>query len=201
MSKIYFCLIGMLLIAVAVGCSPTPKENALTLVNAGAVESEMLERIRAYAQSQLRVPVRAIEDQSLAGQVDFQALEKSAGNVKSDADVTFIVLTGINKESEPLKVFEESGVAIVNVKPLYIDDSEKFGLRVERMVMRAAAFSFGLPPTPDPYCVTRNYNSLEDLDRMGRNYSPPWQARYAEEAAARGLVAPKIDVPDFPKAP
>ncbi|MFA7368455.1 MAG: hypothetical protein WC334_02305, partial [Kiritimatiellales bacterium] len=49
-------------------------------------------------------------------------------------------------------------------------------------------FSFGLPPTPDPFCVTRDYNSLEDLDSMGRNFSPPWQGRFAEEAAKRGLV-------------
>jgi len=53
--------------------------------------------------------------------------------------------------------------------------------------MRAAAFLFEMPPTPDPFCVTRDYRSLEDLDRMGRNYSPPWQGRFAKEAASRGL--------------
>ncbi|MEI7851979.1 MAG: hypothetical protein WCH86_09115, partial [Kiritimatiellales bacterium] len=67
------------------------------------------------------------------------------------------------------------------------DDAEKFGRRVERQVMRAAAFSFGLEPTPDPFCVTRDYDSLEDLDTMGRNFSPPWQGRFAEEALKRGL--------------
>jgi len=53
--------------------------------------------------------------------------------------------------------------------------------------MRAAAFVFELPPTPDPFSVTRDYRSLEDLDRMGRNFSPPWQGRFADEAAKRGL--------------
>jgi predicted Zn-dependent protease len=79
-------------------------------------------------------------------------------------------------------------VAIINTQPLYTDDAEKFARRLERQVMRAAAFSFGLTPTPDPFCVTRDYSSLEDLDSMGRNFSPPWQGRFAEEATKRGFI-------------
>ena len=76
---------------------------------------------------------------------------------------------------------------MINAQPLYTDDAEVFARRIERQVMRAAAFVFDMPPTPDPFCVTRDYRSLEDLDRMGRNYSPPWMGRFAEEAAKRGL--------------
>ncbi len=182
------------------GCAPFQKEKAITIVNAAAVDAPLLERIRAYAEQELRVPVRALEKPDLAGKESFprhslarasgwQAMEKAAQGIKTDADVTLIVLTGFNNESQHLAVYSNSHIAVVNVQPLYTDDAKKFGWRVERQVMRAAAFSFGLEPTPDPFCVTRDYDSLEDLDSMGRNFSPPWQGRFADEAAKRGLIA------------
>lgn len=184
MRKLFLCLTGLVLGVCS--CATTQQEKALNVVNAGAVSPELLERVRAFAQKELRVPVRSAEEPSLAQQTDFQSLEKAAGKTKSAGDVTYIVLAELDGE-EHLKVFPEAGIGLVNVKPLRTDDAEKFARRVERMVMRAAAFCFELPPTPDPYCVTRDYRSLDDLDRMGINYSPPWQARYADEAARRGL--------------
>ena len=174
------------------------QEKAITIVNAAAVDAPLLERVRAFAEQELHVPVRALEKPNLAGKESFprhslarasgwQAMEKAAQSVKTDADVTLIVLTGFNNESQHLMVYSNRSIAVVNIQPLYTDDAEKFGRRVERQVMRAAAFSFGLEPTPDPFCVTRDYDSLEDLDTMGRNFSPPWQGRFAEEALKRGL--------------
>lgn len=170
------------------GCVQAQQENAITIVNAAAVDAPLLERVRAFAEQELRVPVRALEKPNLAGKESFQAAEKAAQLVKTDADVTLIVLTGFNNESQHLAVYSNSSVAVVNIQPLYTDDAEKFGRRVERQVMRAAAFSFGLEPTPDPFCVTRDYFSTEELDDMGRNFSPPWQGRFAEEAVKRGLT-------------
>ncbi len=181
------------------GCCGVPQEKAITLVNAGAVDASVLKRLRAYAEVQLRVPVRAVEKPDLAGEGGLQALEKAAEQIKTDADVTLIVLSAINDSDQHLTVFAEKGIALVNVRPLYTAESEKFTLRVERQVMRAAAFAFGLESTPDPYCVTRDYRTLEDLDRMGRNFSPPWQGRFADEAAKRGLLAPAPEAPVFTK--
>lgn len=180
-------LFAVSLLLLTSGCSKTPQEKAITIVNAAAVDAPLLERLRAFAEKELHVPVRTLEIPKLAGKKDFQALEKAARRVKTDADVTLIVLAGFNTETEHLKVFPESGIALVNTQALYTDDAETFARRIERMVMRAAAFSFGLPPTPDPFCVTRKYSSLEDLDTMGKNFSPPWQVRFAEEASRRGL--------------
>jgi predicted Zn-dependent protease len=170
------------------GCVQAQQEKAITIVNVATVDAPLLERIRAFAEQELHVPVRALEKPNLAGKESFQAMEKAARLVKTDADVTLIVLSGFNNEAQHLTVYTNSGIAVVNIQPLYTDDAEKFGRRVERQVMRAAAFSFGLEPTPDPFCVTRDYDSLEDLDTMGRNFSPPWQGRFGEEAGNRGLV-------------
>ncbi|MFA6173190.1 MAG: hypothetical protein WC701_05840 [Kiritimatiellales bacterium] len=186
MRLITLLTLGLLL--ASAGCSKAPQAKTVTIVNAAAVDAGLLERVRAFAENELHVPVRTVENPELAGKKDFQALEKSARRIKTDADVSLIVLAGFNGERRHLAVFSGSGIAIINAQPLYTADSETFARRIERQVMRAAAFSFGLPPTPDPFCVTRDYNSLEDLDSMGRNFSPPWQGRFAEEAAKRGLV-------------
>ena len=177
-------LAGWLLLS---GCAKEPREKAIAIVNAAAVDAPLLERIRSFAERELHVPVRAAECPRLAGKESFQALERAARRVKTDVDVILIVLAGLNGDEQHLSVFTESGIALINTQPLYTDDEEIFARRLERQVMRAAAFAFGLPPTPDPFCVTRDYRSLEDLDRMGRNYSPPWQGRFADEAARRGL--------------
>lgn len=171
------------------GCSKAPEKKTITIINAAAVDAPLLERVRAFAEKELRVPVRTLENPKLAGQKSFQTLEKAAKRVKTDGDVTLIVLAGINNEPLHLGVYTNSGIALINAQILYTDDREKFSRRIERQVMRAAAFSFGLTPTPDPFCVTRDYRSLEDLDTMGRNFSPPWQGRYAAEAVKRGLQA------------
>ena len=169
------------------GYASAQPEKAITIVNAAAVDAPLLERVRAFAEQELHVPVRALEKPNLAGKENFQALEKAAQRVKTDADVTLIVLSGFSNETQHLTVYSNSNIAVVNVLPLRTDDAEKFGRRVERQVMRAAAFSFGLTPTPDPFCVTRDYSTIEDLDTMGRNFSPPWQGRFAEEAVKHGL--------------
>jgi len=187
MRQLFFLLLAFVLIST--GCSPAPQENAITLVNAAAVDAELLERVRVFVEEQLHVPVRTLEKPRLAGKESFQTLEKAALRIKTDADVEFIVLAGINGEDKHLAVYAEDGVALINSQPLYTDDAETFARRIERQVMRAAAFTFGMQPTPDPFCVTRDYRSLEDLDRMGRNYSPPWMGRFADEAAKRGLEA------------
>jgi hypothetical protein len=197
--------IGLLLYSA--GCSKAPQEKAITIVNAAAVDAPLLERLRTFAENELHVSVRTLEKPKLAGRKDFhpskareaplvrdndqrewQTLGKAAQRIKTDADVTLIVLSGFNNEPKHLAVYPENGIAVVNAQALYTVDSEKFARRMERMVMRAAAFSFGMAPTPDPFCVTRDYRSLEDLDTMGRNFSPPWQGRYAEEALRRGLT-------------
>jgi len=185
MRFVTFLTMGLFLFTA--GCSKAPQEKAITIINAAAIDATLLERVRSFAEKELYVPVRTLEKPRLAEKKDFQTLEKAAKRVKSDSDVTLIVLSGFDNETEHLKVYPESGIVIVNSLPLNTDDAEKFARRMERMVMRAAAFSFGMEPTPDPFCVTRNYRSLEDLDTMGRNYSPPWQGRFAKEAAKRGL--------------
>lgn len=180
-------MFSLLLLLLCAGCAREPRERAVVLVNASAVDAVLLERIRLFAESELHVPVRAVEQPRLARHRGRPALEKAIRRLKRPEDVILIALAGINGETRHLTTDAAAGIALINTLPLYSDDGELFARRVERQVMRAAAFAVGLPPTPDPFCVTRDYRTLEDLDRMGRNFSPPWQGRFADEAARRGL--------------
>jgi predicted Zn-dependent protease len=170
-------------------CSPdpVPRQKALTLVDTVPLDPEMLQEIRSFVCKQLHIPVRVINESGLAGANSFQTLEKSAAKKRHEMDVLYIVLATID-DDQHLAVFEKSRIAIVNARALHTENAMKFHRRIERQIMRAAAFCVGLPPTPDPFCVTRNYKSLEDLDQMGRNYSPPWQGRFAEKAKELGLL-------------
>lgn len=188
-------LFAVMAVAALAGCAPedehliAPERPTITLYNAEAMDSVALEKIRAFAQQELRVPVRVLNRPDLAGTPDFKTIRAAAGQIRTERDVLVIVIAAISGEMDHLSVDPENLMAAVNVTPLYTDDEERFTRRVERQVMRGAAFAIGLPPTPDPFCVTRDYRTVEDLDRMGRNYSPPWQGRFAEEAAKRGLHA------------
>ena len=184
------------LAAMFLGCSECTDEKAIIIANSGDVNAETIEAIRAFAERELKVTVHVRTAAKLAGAADIQSAQKTAERLKKCGDAIFIAITSIPENADHLTVSAENRTAIVNVAPLQTDDAQKFERRVERQVMRAAAFAVGLPPTPDPYCVTRDYSSLEDLDRMGRNYSPPWQGRFADEAAKLGLTAPKPECLD-----
>ena len=185
MRQCFFLFSAVLLVSLE--CSYASQGNAITIVNAAGVDAALVERVRSFAEEQLHVPVRTLEEPSLCGSDRFQTLEKTALSIKTDADVSFIVIAVVNGDDKHLEVYPVDGVAIINTRPLSSDDSEVFVRRLERLVMRAAAFVFEMPPTPDPFCVTRDYQALADLDRMGRNYSPPWMGRFADEAKKRGL--------------
>jgi predicted Zn-dependent protease len=170
------------------GCNREERaESRLLIVNAASVDAGLLERVRAFAEQELQIRVDAVRNPTLAGKADFEGVVRAAQRTKKPQDEILVILAGVNGEERHLAVYPEKGMAVINAQPLYTGDEERFARRMERQVMRAAAFTLGLPPTPDPFCVTREYRSLEDLDAMGRNFSPPWQGRFADEAARRGL--------------
>ncbi|MBM4151998.1 MAG: hypothetical protein FJ220_00550 [Kiritimatiellaceae bacterium] len=186
MRWVSFFVIGMAFFVA--GCAETPQPKVITMVNAAAVDAPVLERVRAFAEKELHVPVRVVEQPKLASKSSFQELTTAAQRMKKESDVTLIVLARIEGDTQHLKVESSQGIAVVNVRILEVDDAEKFARRLERQMMRAVAFTFGFDPTPDPFCVTRDYSSLEELDTMGRNFTPPWQDRFAKEAEQRGLI-------------
>jgi len=147
----------------------------------------MLESIRAFAEDELSVPVRAatVGSSPAATLPDIMAWAKT---YRSEAVVGVIVMGNPTNQS-PAHLFFDTNtlVAAINVPALRHDAPDVFSKRLLRQTMRAAAFMFGLAPCPDPFCVTRPYTGLEDLDRMGLNFSPPWKDEFVERARQHGL--------------
>lgn len=164
-----------------------PAKRCIALVNAGAVDTNTLERLRRFAQAELDVPVRSAS----IPKYELSALHEGSTNivkVKTAADVCMIGLVSPDKViPKHMVVLPDAHIAVVNVKAMAADDPEKFARRLERQVMRSAAFLMGLPPSPDPYDVTRHYRSMEDLDAMGRNFCAPWKQSWQRAAATNGL--------------
>jgi len=147
----------------------------------------MLESIRAFAEDELSVPVRAATVESTSGATlpDIMAWAKT---YRSEAVVGVIAMGNPTNQS-PAHLFFDTNtlIAAINVPALRHDDPDIFSKRLVRQTMRAAAFILGLAPCPDPFCVTRPYTSLEDLDRMGLNFSPPWKDEFVKRAKEHSL--------------
>ena len=104
-------------------------------------------------------------------------------------DICVVVLV-VGRDSERLHATVEHDIttATVNVTALHSDDPAVVEKRVKRHVMRGFGFLFGLKPAPDPFCVTRHYRTLQELDKMGMNYCPPYQGKFKAEALKRGMT-------------
>ena len=161
--------------------------KSIALVDAGYSGSCDTERIRAQVERYLNVPVtlRTVKapasDQSIKQWYD--TIQKTRGSNEVFA-IGLIASTNLTvQQSFAPKV----GLGIVNVPALRTNDTVVMERRILRLVMRDIAFLAGLPPSQDPFCVTRPYKDLADLDKMGLNYFPPYQMTFAEHAAVLGL--------------
>lgn len=92
-------------------------------------------------------------------------------------------------------VMTNEQVAVINVTGLASTNEVAFTRRLQRWTLRGAAFVMGVGPDPDPFCVMHDYTTLQDLDRMGLNFSPPWGDQFRKAAAARGLSVRPLFTP------
>jgi predicted Zn-dependent protease len=78
---------------------------------------------------------------------------------------------------------------LINVSRLKAGDvpAEQLALRVQRQVVRSLGFLFGVGYCLDPRCVHRPCPTVSDLDKMGRNFSPPCLSAWLDQAVLRGL--------------
>lgn len=163
---------------------------ALTIC-AGSLDAEIGERVRTFAQRELRVPI-AIGDQPLSGETLADCLDRTVADMPNRGPIT-IAVCDCPADPEHILIDPARGVSAINTAALKCADDERFARRVERLVMRSAATLAGLGFDPDPFCVMHSYDTVEDLDRMGRNLSPPWQQKFIEAAKEIGLETTEID--------
>ncbi|MCX7590311.1 MAG: hypothetical protein N2255_01650 [Kiritimatiellae bacterium] len=167
-----------------------PPLKYILLVNAGAVGEKMAERLRSFAQNELDVPVRLVSVPDPKVKTLHDAGKPLFG-AKGTNDVILIGLVVPDAEIPMhMAMLPDIKVAVVNAKALRHADEETYARRLERQVMRSAAFLLGLRSCPEPRDVTYNYRSIEELDKIGRNFSAPWRRDFQKAAEAAGLRPP-----------
>lgn len=164
-------------------------EKAIALVRIGAVDDAMIERTRAFVESNLRVPVHVLPAQEVAGATVEDTARIAAGLMGPD-DSFVVALAGFGPEVTTHGVsLPEIRAAAVNVTALQPadHDAERLGRRVDRQVMQGIGMQLGMSACPNPQCAMWVYATEEELDAKGRNYCPPCQDRSEQGLTAKGF--------------
>lgn len=167
----------------------------VAIINAAGVDAGTLEALRSYAERELFVPVDARDDTAIKGN-SLQEIGKSAAARKQANDVCMVVLVNsVADERLHAKIMTNEQVAVVNVAALRSEDPVKSMRRLQRWTLRGTAFLFGIGPDFDPHCVMHDYVTLEELDKLGLNFSPPWMEMVRKAAGMRGLDVRPLVMP------
>ena len=179
----------------------SPVTNCIAIVNAAGIDAATLEQIRAVAQKELSVTVRSSDSEALKGKTAEEMTTKLIQNRKPGEVCTIAFISAAAFTNVVTGFDTNRQVAIINVKLLLTNDTNVYVHRLQRQVLRSAAFLFGLQPALDPFCVTRNYRSLADLDSMAIAFVPPWKEKFLTAARKRGLEIIEVGsrLPHTPK--
>jgi len=163
-------------------------ESRVMIVNAAGVDDTTLEAVRSHAERELFVPVAAEKVAVTKGE-DLKVIGKKLADKKTEQDACLVVLANVMSETNVhSKIMTNEQVVVINVAALLSDDPVKFTRRLQRWVLRGAALLFGVGPDIDPHCVMHDYITLDELDKMGLNFSPPWMDMFRDAAEKRGLT-------------
>ncbi len=160
--------------------------NHLKLGVLGSASSELLDRVHAFAEAHTGIPIQRIDPIPDAEKDDlhdwFEVLDVGQGSF------TVYLYAGDTKY-EPHILHSPSGrYAIVNLRALYTEDQEVYLRRVEKLFMRSIGLLLEVPLVPNPHSAMWTYQTLEDLDIMGRNFDPPSLLRLQQNAKDRGIA-------------
>lgn len=203
MKRVLFVLLSLLAVLGA-----RAEDPILSLVAVGDLDPAMAERVRAFAQENLALPVRLLEPREAKPAASLHEIGEAAGESIGEADVCLVVL------AVPLEELPNHGTqlpdqrtAVVNARLLKPEggDEEQYGRRLEREVMMSIGLLLGLQTCPNPQCAMWLYSNDDELDMKGRNFCPPCLDRVQKLAMGKGLkivaessFAPPADEPAPP---
>ena len=195
-------LVGMSLFAAAWARAADP---VISLAVVGDLDPAMAERVRAFAQENLALPVRLLDPREAGPVSSLNEMGDAAAAEMSPEDVCLVVLAVplADLPNHGIRL-PEKNVAVVNARLLKPEggDAEQYGRRLEREVMMSIGLLMGLEICPNPQCAMWMYSNDEELDQKGRNYCPPCLDRIQNLAMEKGLKivteSPFAPIPDEP---
>lgn len=160
----------------------------VTLVNAQALDKELAERVHAFVEQHLHIPIRLLHTDSGDNLLELGRTLKQRMTVE---DLCFVVLVAPTNTvmPEPVLLAPDSHWALVNVSIIKPEsnDSEIYRRRLNRQIMRAFASLFGIGNSLNPRCVHRYYTSIDELDKAAQNFAPETQGQFLDQASRRGI--------------
>jgi hypothetical protein len=176
------------LVGIGLVMSCVAGENEIIIVNAAGLSDQLVAAIRCHAERELCVPVVACKIETLRDG-DLKSIGRKAVTLKATNDVCLIVLAERGEDAlVHAVIMTNEATVVINVAALNSVNEVIFIRRLQRWTLRGAAFLMGIGPDPDIHCVMHDYVTLQDLDKMGLNFSPPWGDRFKQAASLRGLV-------------
>lgn len=186
--------IGLALVATAAsGAFGAEDQNSqpegLAIGVIGSMPCDQVERVRAFVEKNTAIAVRqldTVEPAEPAALLEDAAAWVDDRREPRDACVVWFY-TGDESSEEHAIYQHEQATAVVNVNALMTDDEEVYMRRLERLAMRSVGLLLDVPPVPNPQSAMFSYRTLEELDRMGRNFDPPSLMRLQENAVDKGI--------------
>ena len=162
--------------------------NPVVLARVGDLDDALMDRLKSWAETSLAVPVPLAESLTVTSDKLADVVPAAAAQLGPD-DVGMVVLNALASADEPNGIFRpDERVVVINVTDMREGADENIlAWRLERQVIRGICVLMGMEWSPNPESAMAQYQSLEELDRMGRNLDPPWLLKFQERANALGI--------------
>jgi len=161
--------------------------KVIGIVNAAGLTANMLQAIRQAAEKSLNVPFEAVTIEPLVA-TNLTAMHPVVAKQKNEHYAAMVVLVSAATSVVSHASYNtNTAVSIVNVTAMQNADAKLLQARLNKQVIRGAVFALGIPPSKDPFCVSRDYRNLDDFDKVVPVLFPPWQFRFTKEAENKGL--------------
>lgn len=167
--------------------------TTILLVAAAAIDSATLEGVRATMQTELHV---AVSGTSLAAAKSMADALQATTAAPAPKFCRVIFWQGHSALADSFLLLPDAKAVLVDITPLLADkpDAKRLGERLERQAMRGTGLLLGLEYVKGPPCTLKRVRSLQELDSLSRNFSPPAQGRFRTLILLEGGVL--LDQPD-----
>lgn len=204
MKKTVYWLFGVLLVSGCTTLRERPAQSdqppAFFLASTSSqISRDQIARIKSFVTVNLAVELEELSVQAVPGDLD-QLTDQLTDQVPARALALVVLVDPSDDAAFHSRYWYDHRLALIHV-PAVTEGAEgdQAYYRVERLVMRALAFMMGFEQSPDPYSVMAPYRTLEELDRRGRNFSPPDTFKFQELAWEKGV--PLVESSPFFSAP
>jgi hypothetical protein len=162
--------------------------KTIDIMAMGPVAPDAIERVASFIRSNTRIQVVVSSIVAEAPATLDAALGESVEAQAGQALCVIALVAPAESTGQYVREDREKGIVAVDVAALRPEtgDAEQHDRRVERVVMAGIGHLMDLAGCPNPRCALFDYEDMETLDVIGRNFCPPCGTRVHRAAEERG---------------